>query len=87
MLHKIRQTGRAYCYSVVPGLTPHVMLNYTGDARDIATMAHELGHAIHGMLAAHHSVFTFHSTLPLAETASVFGERDLVGCADAAGNQ
>ena len=67
----------AYCYSVVPGLTPYVLLNYTGDARDIATMAHELGHAVHGMMAAHHSVFTFHSTLPLAETASVFGERIL----------
>ena len=69
--------GGAYCYSVVPGLTPYVLLNYTGDARDIATMAHELGHAIHGLMAAHHSVFTFHSTLPLAETASVFGERIL----------
>jgi oligoendopeptidase F len=69
--------GGAYCYSVVPGLTPYVLLNYTGDARDIATMAHELGHAVHGMLAGHHSVFTFHSTLPLAETASVFGERIL----------
>ena len=69
--------GGAYCYSVLPGMTPYVLLNYTGDARDIATMAHELGHAVHGMLAAHHSVFTFHSTLPLAETASVFGERIL----------
>ena len=69
--------GGAYCYSVIPGLTPYVLLNFTGDARDIATMAHELGHAVHGMLAAHHSVFTFHSTLPLAETASVFGERIL----------
>ena len=69
--------GGAYCYSVVPRLTPYVLLNYTGDARDIATMAHELGHAVHGMMAAHHSVFTFHSTLPLAETASVFGERIL----------
>ncbi len=69
--------GGAYCYSVVPGMTPYVLLNYTGDARDIATMAHELGHAVHGMLAAHHSIFTFHSTLPLAETASVFGERIL----------
>jgi oligoendopeptidase F len=67
----------AYCYSVVPGLTPYVMLNYTGEARDIATMAHELGHAVHGMMAKHHSIFTFHSTLPLAETASVFGERIL----------
>ena len=69
--------GGAYCYSVVPNLTPYVMLNYTGDARDVATMAHELGHAVHGMMAKEHSVFTFHSTLPLAETASVFGERIL----------
>jgi oligoendopeptidase F len=67
----------AYCYSVVPGLTPYVLLNYTGEARDIATMAHELGHAVHGMLAGNHSIFTFQSTLPLAETASVFGERIL----------
>ena len=52
--------GGAYCYSVVPGMTPYVMLNYTGEARDIATMAHELGHAVHGMMAKDHSVFTFH---------------------------
>lgn len=69
--------GGAYCYSVVPGLTPYVMLNFTGEPRDVATMAHELGHAVHGMMAKDHSVFTFHSTLPLAETASVFGERIL----------
>ena len=69
--------GGAYCYSVEPGMTPYVMLNYTGEARDIATMAHELGHAVHGMLARYHSIFTFHATLPLAETASVFGERIL----------
>lgn len=67
----------AFCYSVVPGQTPYVLLNYTGEARDVATLAHELGHAVHGMLAADHSVFTFHATLPLAETASVFGERIL----------
>ena len=69
--------GGAYCYSVVPGMTPYLLLNFTGEARDIATMAHELGHAVHGMLASRHSIFTFHSTLPLAETASVFGERIL----------
>ena len=69
--------GGAYCYSVVPTMTPYVLLNFTGEARDIATMAHELGHAVHGMLAEKHSMFTFHSTLPLAETASVFGERIL----------
>lgn len=65
----------AFCYSVLPGGTPYVLLNYTGEARDVATLAHELGHAVHAMMAAEHSVFTFHSTLPLAETASVFGER------------
>ena len=69
--------GGAYCYSVIPKLTPYVLLNFKGDVRDIATLAHELGHAVHGLLAADHSVFTFHSTLPLAETASVFGERIL----------
>lgn len=67
----------AYCYSTIPGSTPYVLLNYTGEARDVATLAHELGHAIHSMMAAEHTVFTFHSTLPLAETASVFGERIL----------
>jgi len=69
--------GGAYCYSVIPGLTPYVLLNFNGDVRDVATLAHELGHAVHGLLAADHSVFTFHATLPLAETASVFGERIL----------
>ena len=67
--------GGAYCYSVLPGSTPYVLLNYTGEARDVATLAHELGHAVHAMMASDHSIFTFHSTLPLAETASVFGER------------
>lgn len=67
----------AYCYSVAPEFTPYVLLNYTGEARDVATLAHELGHAVHGMMASDHSVFTFHATLPLAETASVFGERVL----------
>ncbi len=64
----------AFCWSVVPEMTPYVLLNYQGNARDVATMAHELGHAIHSMLASHHSAFTFHSSLPLAETASTFGE-------------
>jgi len=64
----------AFCWSVTPDLTPWVLLNYQGRARDVATMAHELGHAIHSMLASHHSAFTYHSSLPLAETASTFGE-------------
>jgi oligoendopeptidase F len=64
----------AFCWSVLPDITPYVLLNFQGRARDVATMAHELGHAIHAMLAAHHSAFTWHSSLPLAETASTFGE-------------
>jgi oligoendopeptidase F len=68
------KNGGAFCWSVVPEMTPYVLLNYQGRARDVAVMAHELGHAIHSMLAGHHSAFTFHSSLPLAETASTFGE-------------
>lgn len=64
----------AFCAGVLPGLTPYVLLNYVGRTRDVSTMAHELGHAIHALLAQEHSAFTFHSALPLAETASVFGE-------------
>ncbi|MEO7840038.1 MAG: M3 family oligoendopeptidase [Anaerolineales bacterium] len=66
--------GGAFCASINPEDTPYVLMNYTGKARDVATLAHELGHAIHAMLASHHSAFTFHSSLPLAETASTFGE-------------
>ncbi|MGZ9165304.1 MAG: M3 family oligoendopeptidase [Anaerolineales bacterium] len=66
--------GGAFCASITPEMTPYVLLNYTGNARDVATLAHELGHAIHAMLASHHNTFTFHSSLPLAETASTFGE-------------
>jgi len=55
-----------------------VLLNYQGKPDDVATMAHELGHAIHSMLAEHHSIFTQHANLPLAETASTFGEMMLV---------
>ncbi len=70
--------GGAFCWGPAPDLTPWVMLNYQGRADDMATMAHELGHAIHSMLASHHSVLTFQSNLPLAETASTFGEMLLV---------
>ncbi len=67
--------GGAFCYSVRPKQTPYVLVNFTGEARDVSTLAHELGHAVHAMLAEHHSVLTFHSALPLAETASIFGEQ------------
>lgn len=76
-VRKGKQSG-AFCWGVVPEIAPWVKLNYQSRADDVATMAHELGHAIHAMFAAHHSLFTFHSSLPLAETASTFGEMMLV---------
>jgi oligoendopeptidase F len=68
-----KYTG-AFCYGVLPGLTPWVLVNYNGRSDDVATLAHELGHAVHAQMAAYHSPLTFHSSLPLAETASVFAE-------------
>lgn len=70
--------GGAFCSTVEPALPPWVLVNFQGRADDVATLAHELGHAIHAMLAEGHSVFTQHSCLPLAETASTFGEMMLV---------
>ncbi len=66
--------GGAFCATVVPRLTPWVLVNYTGRVRDVATLAHELGHAVHSLLAEDHSILTQHASLPLAETASVFAE-------------
>ncbi|HKI01046.1 MAG TPA: M3 family oligoendopeptidase [Thermoanaerobaculia bacterium] len=66
--------GGAFCFTVLPRYTPWVLVNYAGRVRDVATLAHELGHAIHSMLAEGHSSLTQHASLPLAETASVFGE-------------
>jgi oligoendopeptidase F len=70
--------GGAFCWTATPDLTPWVLLNFQGRPDDVATMAHELGHAIHSMLASDHSVFTAVPSLPLAETASTFGEMLLV---------
>ena len=70
--------GGAFCATVLPKMTPWVLLNFQGKADDVSTMAHELGHAIHSMLASDHTLFTQHACLPLAETASTFGEMMLV---------
>ncbi|MCJ7734195.1 MAG: M3 family metallopeptidase, partial [Anaerolineales bacterium] len=72
-VRKGKQSG-AFCWTVDKDLSPWVLLNYQGTADAVATMAHELGHGIHALLAADHSVFTYHSSLPLAENASTFGE-------------
>jgi oligoendopeptidase F len=72
-----KMTG-AYCLTVEPDLTPWVMQNFQGRPDDVATMAHELGHAIHSLLAADHTALTQSSSLPLAETASTFSEMLLI---------
>ena len=69
-----RKMDGAFCYGPLPTLTPWVQVNFQGRIQDVSTLAHELGHAVHGMMAAEHSPLTFHSSLPMAETASVFGE-------------
>jgi oligoendopeptidase F len=68
----------AFCASATPDITPWVLVNYQGEPGDVATLAHELGHAIHSQLASEHNLFTFNPSLPLAETASTFGEMMLV---------
>ena len=72
-VRKGKDTG-AFCYGVVPDKTPWVLVNYNNRLDDVSTLGHELGHAIHSMLAADHSPLTFRSSLPLAETASNFIE-------------
>ncbi|MFL6512162.1 MAG: M3 family oligoendopeptidase [Nitrososphaera sp.] len=66
--------GGAFCYSVTPNLTPYILLNFDGLSRDVSTLAHEFGHAIHSLLASEIPLMVFHAPLPLAETASVFAE-------------
>jgi oligoendopeptidase F len=66
--------GGAFCYTVSPKLTPYVLLNFDGKTRDVSTLAHEFGHAIHSMLASEMPIIVSHAPLPLAETASVFAE-------------
>ena len=69
--------GGAFCATLTPDLSPWVLLNFQGKADDVSTMAHELGHAIHSMMAEEHTLFTQGAALPLAETASTFGEMTL----------
>jgi oligoendopeptidase F len=66
--------GGAFCYTVAPKITPYVLLNFDSQTRDVSTLAHEFGHAIHSMLASKMPIMVSHAPLPLAETASVFAE-------------
>jgi oligoendopeptidase F len=66
--------GGAFCDYTVPSHHPYVLLNWTGTTSDVSTLAHELGHGVHGYLSREQGVFQMSTPLTLAETASVFGE-------------
>ena len=66
--------GGAFCATASPSITPFVLVNYTGKQSDVFTLAHELGHAVHSLLAADKSILVQHAPLPLAELASIFSE-------------
>jgi oligoendopeptidase F len=64
----------AFSHPTVPSVHPYVLMNYQGKARDVMTLAHELGHGVHQVLAASQGPLLASTPLTLAETASVFGE-------------
>jgi len=68
------KTGGAFAHPVVPQVHPYVLVNYTGNLRDIETVAHELGHGVHQIMAGRQGYLNSHTPLVLAETASVFCE-------------
>jgi oligoendopeptidase F len=68
-----KQPG-AFAHPTVPSAHPYVLLNYLGKPRDVMTLAHELGHGVHQVLAAPNGPLMAPTPLTLAETASVFGE-------------
>jgi oligoendopeptidase F len=64
----------AFAHPVTPSVHPYILLNYHGKVRDVMTLAHELGHGVHQVLAADQGALMANTPLTLAETASVFGE-------------
>ena len=66
--------GGAFAHPCVPEVHPYVLVNYTGNLRDVSTVAHELGHGVHQYLAAENGYYNSNTTLVLSETASVFAE-------------
>ncbi|WP_288902419.1 M3 family oligoendopeptidase [uncultured Sneathiella sp.] len=65
----------AFAHPTVPSVHPYLLLNYQGNIRDVMTLAHELGHGVHQLLAAPQGGLLANTPLTLAETASVFGEQ------------
>lgn len=68
------KAGGAFAHPTVPSAHPYLMLNYMGRTRDVMTLAHELGHGVHQVLAGPQGALMAGTPLTLAETASVFGE-------------
>ena len=68
------KSGGAFAMGISPVAPPFLLLNYTNTLRDLATIAHEAGHGLHFVLAQKQTMLNYHAPLPLAETASVFGE-------------
>jgi oligoendopeptidase F len=68
------KSGGAFAHPTVPSVHPYLLLNYHGRTRDVMTLAHELGHGVHQVLAGPQGALMSHTPLTLAETASVFGE-------------
>ncbi len=68
------KSGGAFAHPTVPSAHPYLLLNYHGRARDVMTLAHELGHGVHQVLAGQQGYLQCSTPLTLAETASVFGE-------------
>ncbi len=66
--------GGAFAHPCIPEVHPYLMVNYTGNLRDVSTVAHELGHGVHQYLAAGQGMYNADTSLVLAETASVFAE-------------
>jgi oligoendopeptidase F len=64
----------AFCSTLSPKITPYVLVNFTGKTKDVFTLAHELGHAVHSQAASDKSILVSDAPLPLAETASTFSE-------------
>ena len=66
--------GGAFCASPSPRLHPYILCNYDDNLRDVMTVAHELGHGLHGCLSRKQNLFNYDTPLTIAETASVFAE-------------
>jgi oligoendopeptidase F len=71
---RVGKRDGAFCSTLTPKITPYVLVNFTGKTRDVFTLAHELGHAIHSQTAQDRSILVQDASLPLSETASTFSE-------------